>query len=69
MKIKEKGVAVSIYPLKRADIINDTLPEDNKETPYQVVAQVPEQHQYPGEENQVQLPQEAVQPQLVWQLG
>ena len=69
IKIKEKEVTVSIDRLKSAYVITDTLPEDNNETPYQVVVQVPEQRQYPGEENQVQPPQEAEQPQVVQRSG
>ena len=59
IKIKEKEVTVSIDRLKPVYVINDTFPEYNNETPYQIVVQVPEQHQYPGEENKVQPPQKA----------
>ena len=67
--IKEKEVAVSIDRLKSAYVINDTSPEDNNETPHQIVVQKSKQHQFPGEENQVQSPQEAEQPQIVRRSG
>ena len=55
IKIEEKEVAVSTDCLKLAYIINDTLPEDNNETLYQIVVQVADQQQHPFIKKTVQI--------------